>query len=403
LILVQVLFVHPNFPGQFGPCATRLASEPGVEVVFVSQRAEGMHAGIRCIRAVPRGGATHANHYCSRTFENAVWSAHAVHVACASSEGLAPDVIVGHSGFGTTTFLSDLYSCPVINLFEYWYRGHESDLDFRPEYPPEPLDRLRAITRNAMILLDLQAGTLGYAPTHWQRDLFPEPWRSKLRVLHDGIDTDFWRRRERSTQVCGVDLPAGRPVITYVSRGLEAMRGFDVFMRFAEQLARTRPDALFLVVGEERTHYGNDTKHISAPSFKQHVLSEVTGEVPQVHFLGKVSRDQLVEVFSVSDLHVYLTVPFVLSWSLLDAMACECAVLVSDTGPLDEVIGSSEVGERIAFGDVDAMYEAASELLDDSPRRLEMGRAARRLVEQRYATEVIYPRFRAMLDEVVER
>jgi hypothetical protein len=187
---MQLLFVHPNFPAQFGPILSRLTKQPEMDCVFLSNNASGRQSGVRCISFKTRGGATQSTHYCSRTFENAVWSAHAVYEACEKAQ-LNPDVVIGHSGFGTTAFLQELYDCLIINLFEYYYHTQDSDMDFRPDFPSPPLARLRAHARNAMILMDLQACTAGYAPTAWQKSLFPEEYANKLDVLHDGIDTEL--------------------------------------------------------------------------------------------------------------------------------------------------------------------------------------------------------------------
>lgn len=400
---MQLLFVHPNFPAQFGPVIWRLAALEGVDVVFLSQRAEGDRNGVRCLRYTSKGGATKATHYCSRTFENAVWGAHAAFDACRTAEGLDPDLIIGHSGFGTTAFLGELFDAPIINLFEYWYRGHGSDMDFRPEFPPREIDYLRSKTRNAMILMDLQQCTLGYAPTEWQHSLFPETWHSKLEVLHDGIDVEQWSRRPRPASIEGVALPEDVPVVTFVSRGLEAMRGFDVFVQVAQRIAEVRPETRFLVVGGDRTHYGNDSRHIEASSFREHVLETLKPEIPHLHFLGTVTPEVLVDVFSASDLHVYLTVPFVLSWSLLDAMACGCVVLGSDTAPVREVIEPGVTGLLAGFDDVEALGARALEVLAAPGEHRHLAEAARARVVERYSTEVTYPRFCGLLERALGR
>ena len=189
---MHVLFVHQNFPAQFGPFAFRLARTPGRRCTFVSNKAAGVHRGVDCIRYEVGGGATAATHFCSRTFENATWHAAAVHAALAARPDVQPDLIVGHSGFGSTLFLRDLYpGVPIVNLFEYFYRVTDSDMDFRPDFPVRPADTHRARARNAMILLDLDNCDLGYCPTRWQLARFPHEYRHKLRPLFDGIDTEL--------------------------------------------------------------------------------------------------------------------------------------------------------------------------------------------------------------------
>lgn len=381
---MQILFVHPNFPAQFGPALSRLGKRRDLECAFVSRTGVGSLEGVRRIRFTPRGGATRANHYCSRTFENAVWHAHAVYEACKATPWLRPDLIVGHSGFGSTVFLQELYACPIVNYFEYFYRPRGTDMDFRPEFPPAELDYLRSYTRNAMILLDLEACVAGYTPTQWQWSLLPPAWAPKVEVIHDGVDTELWRRRPGPRRLGDEVLEDDLRVVTYVARGLEAMRGFDIFVRVANRIAAAMPNVVFVVVGAERSVYGNDLRHIQAKTFKEHVLRAERPDLRRFRFLGMIPAAQLAEVLSLSDLHVYLTVPFVLSWSILNALACECVVLASDTAPVREVIQHDRTGLIAGFSDVEGLAAQAITVLRDPPAYRWLGSAGRAMVEERY-------------------
>ncbi|HEV8640688.1 MAG TPA: glycosyltransferase [Methylomirabilota bacterium] len=389
---MQILFVHPNFPAQFGHIASRLAARHGVECVFLSRTADGPRDGIRCLRYALRGGATRANHYCSRTFENAVWNAHAVYEACKAAPGLRPQLIVGHSGFGSTVFLQELYDCPIVSYFEYYYRPHGTDMDFRPDFPPRESEYLRAHARNAMILLDLEACAAGYAPTRWQWSLLPTAWAPKVEVIHDGIDTAAWQRRPVLRRIGAEWVDETTRIVTYVSRGLEAMRGFDIFMRVASRIAAAVPNVLFVVVGSDRIHYGNDARHIKTRSFREHVLRAEQPDLRRFRFLGTVPAGQLADLLSLSDLHVYLSVPFVLSWSLLNALACECTVLASDVAPVREVISQGQTGLLAEFFDVEGLASQAIQVLKDPPAWRKLGTAGRALVEDRYSLEASLPR-----------
>ena len=184
---MQILFVHQDFPAQFGHIARHLAKTPGWRCDFVTEAASASLDGVRTIPYRISGGARETTHYFSRTFENAVWHAHAVHQACESAHDLRPDLVVGHSGFGSTLYLPERFpGVPVVNYFEHFYHPHGSDLDFRPDFPPEPRDFLRARTRNAMILLDLDNCRLGYSPTRYQKSLFPDEYQHKIDVILDG-------------------------------------------------------------------------------------------------------------------------------------------------------------------------------------------------------------------------
>ena len=400
---MQILFVHPNFPAQFGPLLSRLGGRPDLDCVFVSRTGAGSLDGVRRIRFELRGGASRANHYCSRTFENAVWHAHAVYEACRATPWLRPDLIVGHSGFGSTVFLRELYPCPIVNYFEYYYHPRGTDMDFRREFPPTELDYLRSRTRNAMILLDLEACAAGYTPTQWQWSLLPPALAPRVEVIHDGVDTAFWRRGAGPRRLGGEALADDLRVVTYVARGLEAMRGFDIFVRVANRIAAAMANVLFVVVGGERTVYGNDLRHIKTKTFKEHVLRTEKPDLRRFRFLGALPAAQLVDVLSLSDLHIYLTVPFVLSWSPLNALACECVVLASDTPPVREVIQHDQTGLLAGFSDVEALAARAITVLRDPAAYRRLGVAGRQLVEERYGLDRTVPRLERLIARVTTR
>jgi len=235
-----------------------------------------------------------------------------------------------------------------------------------------------------------------------QRDLLPEAYRHKVRVLHDGVPTDIWRRLP--AEECALDdlgLGPAQRVVTYVSRGFETMRGFDIFMQVARRLCDADPSVVVLVVGTDRVCYGGDLRHIIEPTFKDHVLKQDDYDLSRIRFLGRVESRRLVQILSRSDLHIYLTVPFVLSWSVLDAMACGCTMLASDTAPVREVIRHDENGLLCDFFDVEGLTATALEVLKDpAAYRESLGRAARRTIEERYSMEVIMPKMVAFYESV---
>ncbi len=404
---VRVLFVHRNFPAHFGHIARHLSRELGRECMFLTEHvdvdAEGEgSAAISVVRYTPQGGATKRSHYFSRTFENAIAHAAGVHEACEEvSATFTPDLIVGHSGFGSTLLLPEVFpEAPIVNLFEYFYRPHESDLDFRPDFPPLPEDVLRSRARNAMIMLDLEQCAAGYAPTEFQRSLFPTAYSDKIEAIHDGIDTSFWRRRDDTAAVRErLGLDASDRVVTFCARGLEAMRGFDIFMRAARHVYDADPCARFVVVGSDDVAYGGDLRFTGGRSFREHVLDAEDYDLSRFRFLGRVPRDALAEIFSVSDVHVYLTVPFVLSWSMLDAMSCGCAVVGSDTAPVSEVITSAENGVLCDFFDAEGFAAAVLALLEDERLRSELGGRARETVTERYDVGVTLPRMLELYEQ----
>lgn len=401
---MHVLFVHQNFPAQFGHIAAHLVRQHGFRCTFVSERSGTATAGVERIEYHPRGGATAQTHHCSRTFENQVWHSHAVFEALRGRPDIRPDLIVGHSGFVSTLYLRELYECPILNYFEYFYRVRQSDLDFRADLPPcSELDRLRARTRNAMLLLDLENCDAGYAPTRWQRDQLPREYHDKVRVIFDGVDTSVWHRRDGGDRrIGGWDLPADMRIVTYVSRGLEAMRGFDIFMKLARRLCGLRQDVLFVVVGEDRVAYGGDLRFTGGRTFKQWVLAQDDYDLRRILFLGRLPTPDLARLLSLSDLHVYLTAPFVLSWSLMDALACGATVLAADVAPVREMIRHGDNGLLVDFFDIDAMARQAGEVLDAPQRFRPLGDRGVQMIRERYSLDVCLPQMLALYRATVD-
>lgn len=390
---MHVVFVHQNQPAQFGHIAERLIRDHGWRATFVTRTRPHFPVGpVEFIPYEPTGGATAKTHFLSRTFENAVTHAQGVYRALKSRGMSRPDLIVGHSGFGSTLFLRELFDAPIINYFEYYYHTRGTDLDFRADFPPTEEILLRGRARNAMLLLDLDNCDAGYSPTRWQASLFPERFRDKLKVIFDGIDTAVWRPCPTSPRVFGnCSIPEGCRLVTYSARGFESMRGFDIFIKAARRIAAERDDVHFIIVGEDRCCYGDDQRITGNPSFKTWVLAQEPIPEDRFHFLGRLSPDDLARLFSVSDLHMYLTVPFVLSWSLINAMACGATLLVSDTPPVAEVIQHGRNGLTAGFFDVDAFVDQALRVLDHPDAYRDLGREAVRDVQARYSLDACFP------------
>ena len=411
---MHVLYVHQNFPAQFGHIARHLIDKLGWQCSFVSQTPGGVVGGINKVEYKIAGGATKQNHFCSRTFENTVWHCDAVYRAMKGHPDIKPDLIVGHSGFGSTLFLRELYpTTPIVNFFEYYYIPHDpdSDMDFRRDlgWPTSELKYLRSRCRNAMILLDLQTCNAAYTPTEFQKSRFPAEYQQKLETIFDGVDRSIYHGYEETLRppvdqrgirrIGGVDVPADKRVVTFVSRGFESMRGFDVFMKVAKRIYQQFPDVVFLVIGSDKVAYGGDEEFI-APyrTFKEWTLAQDTYDLSKFHFLGKIPPTELGKVLAATDLHIYLTVPFVLSWSMMDAMSCGAVVLGSDTAPVREMIKDGQNGLIADFFDADALAAKAIGALRDPAGARAMGRAAEQMIIERYSLEAVLPRMLAMYE-----
>jgi glycosyltransferase involved in cell wall biosynthesis len=273
---------------------------------------------------------------------------------------------------------------------------------------------LRSRCRNAMILLDLQNCQLGYCPTNFQRSRFPAEYSAKLRVIFDGIDRQMWHGRgdelrppgpRGPRKVAGIDLPPDAKVLTYCSRGFESMRGFDIFMRALRRITQADPHVHAFIVGTDRIAYGGDEQYTGGKTFMQWTLEQpdVQGiALDRVHFAGRLAPPQLSELLATSDLHMYLTVPFVLSWSMLDAMSCGAVVLGSDTSPVRELIRDGETGLLADFFDPDDFAAKALAALSDPMRYRPVGRAAEALIEERYSMDVTLPEMLRMYEEAAQ-
>jgi glycosyltransferase involved in cell wall biosynthesis len=205
-----------------------------------------------------------------------------------------------------------------------------------------------------------------------------------------------------SRRIAGRDIPPDTRIVTYVSRGFESMRGFDIFMRVAERLCELRRDVIFVCVGTDRICYGGDLKHIQEPSFREHVLNAGNYDLDRFIFTGRVPARELVRILSLSDLHVYLTVPFVLSWSMMNALACGCTVLASVTEPVEEMIRDGQNGLLAGFYDVAGFVERALEVLDSPEEyRRRLGRAGVEMIRQRYSLEKTLPQLLRLYDQVI--
>jgi glycosyltransferase involved in cell wall biosynthesis len=399
---MHVLFIHQNFPAQFGHVAAYLTERKGYRCTFLSQQPAGKNGGMERVQYHLKGGATAQTHYCSRSFENAIWHSHALYEALEARPDIKPDLIVAHSGFLSPVFLRELYDCPIVSYFEYYYRTKGADMDFRPDFPYPAINRLRARARNAAVLLDLEDCDAGYCPTRWQRSLFPRIFQDKIRTIFDGIDTSIWRPLGQVPRRIGDRvIPEGTRIVTYVSRGMESIRGFDIFMKAAKRIYQRRGDVLFFVVGEDRICYGGDEEFTGKKSFKDWVLERDEYDRARFVFTGPVPIGTLVQLFALSDLHIYLTVPFVLSWSVLDALACGTTVLASGTPPVREVIEHGKNGLLADFFDTETMADLACAVLDQPAEYKHLGRAAVEMIQARYSMEVCLPRMLALYEDAV--
>lgn len=409
---MDILLIHQNFPGQYKHLGPALAAR-GDRVVALTPRVKEPTTwkGVRVLPYPIRRNSTKGVHPWVGDLETKVIRAEACYDAAIAlrKRGFAPDVILAHHGWGEPMFLKDVWPGARLGLYcEFHYRADYPQTGFDPEFPVAAPDRepLRMRLRNLNNRIHAEIMDAGTSPTAYQADTFPEDMRSRITICHDGIDTVTVTPDAAAT----LDVGAGRvlsradEVVTFINRNLEPYRGYHVFMRALPDLLRARPQAQVVILGGDEVSYG--ARPPGDKSWKQIFIDEVRGDVSdadwaRVHFLGRVPYDRYLAMLRISRVHVYLTYPFVVSWSLMEAMAAECAILASDTAPVREVIEDGRTGVLTDFFDRAAMVEKLSALLDDPERRRALGAAARQDVIARYDLEsVCLPRLLDWVDHL---
>ncbi|MEO8279531.1 MAG: glycosyltransferase family 4 protein [Ideonella sp.] len=379
---MRLLVVHQNFPGQFGHLVRAWAQRPGWDVRGLGRdTAPGLPGFDRLLRyQLARNIRPNQHLYLRQTESSTLHGQAAARAMLALRRaGFRPDVILAHPGWGETLFAKDVFpDARLVHLCEWYYNADGADLGFDPEFPLTFDDRARVRVWNAQHALDLIHCDLGISPTHWQRSRYPALLRDKIVVQHEGIDAEGLAPDPHAQiqMPSGVTLTAGDPVITYVARNLEPYRGFHVFMRTLEKIQARDRRCQAVIVGGDEVSYGS--RPDAARCWREKMLAEVKLDPARTHFLGRIPRAQYIKVLQVSAAHVYLTYPFVLSWSLLEAMACGCAVVASDTAPVREVIQDRANGRLVEFGDRDELADAVLDALGAEPPADRQRVAARR-------------------------
>lgn len=407
---MQVLFIHQNFPGQYPHLAGALRDRGDAVVAIggpTSRAIEGVP--LHCYDPRPPGGAPTCHPWVA-DFQTKCLRAEAVARLLEGliADGLKPDLVVGHPGWGELLAVKDLLpDVPVLHQVEFVYQLNGGDVGFDPEFSSSSWDdHARLRLKRAPQLLTFHDLDWGLAPTAWQASTAPPEFRERISVIHEGIDTERIAPKQNSTITllkAGLRFRSGDEVVSFVARNLEPYRGFHVFMRMLPRLQAMRPNAHVVIVGGEGVSYG--TEPAQGGTWKQSLLAELEGrlDLRRIHFVGKVPNTVLHDLFRVAACHVYLTYPFVLSWSLLEAMACGAVVIGSATPPVAEVIRHGENGLLVDFFDGDALAQRIAAVLADPTYHRPLGEAARRDAVAGYdLATVCLPRQLELVDRLVE-
>lgn len=365
---MRVLFIHQNFPGQFRHIAAHLAKDPDVQVLAIGREQAPGLPGVRMLRYKPHRSASPQTHPYVRSFEDGVLHGQQVLrlLLDLKVKGYRPDVIVAHPGWGETLYAKEAFpDTKLIHFCEYYYQTQGADAGFDPEFPLNINGAASIRSRNALHLLNLENCDAAITPTQWQHSLHPKAYQNKIQIVHEGIDTaNLGPDPEASLEMPnGKVLKAGEPIITYVARNLEPYRGFHSFMRALPKILTEHPTCQVVIVGGDDVSYGSKPK--KSPNWRIEMLRENPVDLERVHFLGKVPYITYKKVLQISAAHLYLTYPFVLSWSLLEAMASGCLIVGSDTAPVREVIRDGENGWLVGFFDNEILVERTLEALSN--------------------------------------
>ena len=379
---------------------------PGHRVVAMHINPGPPMAGVQAVAYAPKAPPSGQAHRWLHDLEAKVHRGEAAYRAARQLQqnGFTPDVIVAHPGWGESLFLKDVWPQARMGIYsEFYYHAQGADMGFDTELSPaKEDDACRLRLKNANYDLHFPISQAGLSPTHWQRSVFPEPFRSKISVMHDGIDTQHIRPNADVTMTLGTRkgkllLTRQDEIITFVNRNLEPYRGYHIFMRALPAILKARPKARVLIVGGDGVSYGalppasSSDAGSSAKGWRQVFLDEVKDDLDldRVHFLGKIPYADFVQMLQLSTVHVYLTYPFVLSWSLLEAMSAGCAIVASDTQPLHEAIHHNETGRLVNFFDVAALTDEVCGLLQAAPERQRLGRNARAFAQAHYDLQTV--------------
>jgi glycosyltransferase involved in cell wall biosynthesis len=404
---MKICFVHPYFPGQFARLARHFVEQGHDVVAFHSGIVDGRSSSpVDRVRLIEFGAEPPAagrnNDALAGTARFLREAANlALRAEQFSSDGWRPDIVYSHTGWGSAAFLHDVFpKAKFVKFCEWFYNNDARSTDYlTPGRRPLP-QRMGTSTLNLPILADLAQGHALISPTEWQKSQFPAIIRDKIEVLPDGVDLDFFSPDSIAT----FTLPDGRAVgrgdriVTYVARGADPFRGFGKFIDALARLQARDPRVEAIILGDRTVYYGSG---VGTESHFHDVMEKALIDPARTHFLGRLSYEDYRDVLRVSSAHVYLTVPFVLSWSFLEAMAAGCAIVASDTAPVREFMTDGENGRLANFFDTAELADRIAEMLDAGPPAEAMRAKARETIRQRWSAEIAIERHSAIADRLL--
>lgn len=402
---MKILFLHRNFSAQFRHLLFELAKNPENKIVFLTNKAGAydIQGVTKIVYNLKRKVPENCHSYL-KVYEESILHGQSAAEAALSlkNQGFIPDVIYGHS-WGNAMFMKDIFpDTPVLCYFEWFYNSEGADVGF-DKLPVDYNEKAKIRCKNSPLLIDLYSCDKGISPTLWQKNQFPKEFHDKIEVLHDGTDTDFFVPNPNAVfkiPNSDIELSAKDEIVTYATRGMEPYRGFPQFMAMIEKLLKRRPNVQIVIGGEDRVCYG---KTLPKGTFKQLMLENLDLDLSRVHFTGSLPYVEYLKLLQISSVHVYLTYPFVLSWSLLEAMSAGCCIVGSKTPPVEEVIVDGYNGLLTDFYDIEAMTEKVEYALDNLENLSTVRQNARQTIIDKYALKDLLPKHLQMLKELASK
>ena len=400
---MNILFIHQNFPGQFKHLAPALIKQGhSVRALVIGAQAPAEWEGVKITAYQTARGTTPDVHPWVADFETKTIRGEACFRAAMKlkAEGYTPDKIIAHHGWGESLFIKEVWPEAKLGIYcEFFYHATGADVGFDPEFLSGDIaEPCRIAHKNLNNLAHFPLSDGGISPTHWQASTFPDQFREKITVVHDGIDTDIVKPdfTAKIALTDGQTLSKQDEILTFINRNLEPYRGYHIFMRALPKMLKDRPNARFILIGEDGVSYGAkpDKARYGKRTWKQIFIDEVKDQISEddwkrVHFVGKVPYEIFLKLMQISSVHVYLTYPFVLSWSLLEAMSAGCAIVASDTQPVREAITDNDTGLLVDFFDHEALAQAVDTLLNSPALRDKLSQNARRFAVENYDLKTV--------------
>jgi glycosyltransferase involved in cell wall biosynthesis len=403
---VKYLFVHQNFPGQYLHIVRHLAAAGTHDIVFLSEPNSNRIPGVRTVPYPKPPGSVPEVHVAARELDAAMRRADIVTRTAANLKhlGFEPDVIIGHHGWGELLNLVDIWpGVPLLGYMEFYYCTEGVDVGFDPEFPTNPSDFARIRAKNAVNLLALNLGAHAQTLTKWQLSTYPEWARDRITLLPEGVNLDICKPnpqvRRRNLVIGDMTIRPNDKLVTYVARDLEPYRGFHLMMRAVPHLLRARKDVRVVLVGADGISYG-----MAPPegTWRQQMLAELGDAIDpsRVVFPGRIEYTTYLAMLQRSDAHVYLSYPFVASWSLREALATGCVVIGSETPTVSEFVTHDDNGLLVSFFDPKGMADTILKVLDDAPLARRLRENARRYAEKNMAMKDYLDAYDALIARV---